>query len=118
MEDILKLEQHGWEALSAGSDAGENFYENILCDDAVMLFPGGVRIQGKQQILESLGAQPWESFEIQEPEVIDLADGAKTLIYRVSARRVGDSLYEALISSTYIFEHETWKLVLHQQSKM
>ncbi|MDF1500977.1 MAG: nuclear transport factor 2 family protein [Anaerolineales bacterium] len=118
MDDILELERHGWQALSAGGDAGKMFYEHILREDALMLFPGGMRIQGRQQILESLGGRPWASFEILEPELIDLTPKAKTIVYRVEARREAAPLYEAHISSTYVFEDETWKLVLHQQSQV
>lgn len=118
MKDLLILEQHGWEALASGSEAANLFYEKLLREDAVMIFPGGMRIVGRQQILQSLDDQPWDSYEIHETKVVDIDANTKTLVYRVAARREGSPLYEALISSTYVFTNDTWKLVLHQHSRL
>ena len=117
MKEIMALEKAGWEALSGEGQARKEFYASVLRDDTVMLFPGGMRIEGKDQILESIGSQPWTSYEIQKPALIDIVDEVKTIIYRVSARREGSPLYEALIASTYVRSDGTWKMVLHQQSQ-
>lgn len=117
MDEVLELEKAGWHALSTGGDAGKRFYERVLRDDAVMLFPGGMRIVGKGQILDSLGTEPWASFEIQEPALIELSPHVKALVYRVTARREGSPLYEALITSTYTLDGDSWKLILHQQTQ-
>jgi hypothetical protein len=117
MDEVLELEKAGWQALSTGGDAGKRFYERVLRDDAVMLFPGGMRIVGKDQILDSLGTQPWASFEIQDPDLIELSPHARALVYRVIARREGSPLYEALITSIYTSDGGLWKLILHQQTQ-
>jgi hypothetical protein len=117
MDELLELEKSGWHALSSDGDAGKRFYERILRNDSVMLFPGGMRLVGKDQILDSLGAQPWASFEIQNPALTELSPRVRTLVYRVTARREDSPLYEALISSTYVLEAGSWKLVLHQQTQ-
>jgi hypothetical protein len=80
-----------------------------------MLFPGGMRIEGRDRILESLGAQPWQSFRIEDAKVIELSDGAATLTYKVMAQRQGGEPYVALISSTYA-RGKTWQLVVHHQT--
>ncbi|MBM0104368.1 nuclear transport factor 2 family protein [Steroidobacter sp. S1-65] len=115
MHELIELEQQGWRALATAGDAGRKFYASVLREDAVMLFPGGMRIEGRERILESLGAQPWESFEIDDPKVIQLSEDAATVVYKVAARRKGTAPYTALISSTYV-RRTTWQLVAHQQT--
>jgi hypothetical protein len=116
MQDLIDLEEQGWQALSSGGEASKNFYSSVLRDDSVMLFPGGMLIDGKEKILKSLVAQPWKSFQIEEPRVISLSESAGVLVYRVTAQREGGDTYVALINSTYVLSNGTWKLVLHQQT--
>lgn len=115
MDELIELERQGWRALATAGDAGRKFYEAVLRDDAVMLFPGGMRIEGRARILESLGAQPWESFQIDDPKVFQLGAEAATVVYKVTAQRRGNAPYTALISSTYV-RATTWQLVVHQQT--
>ncbi|MBW4486256.1 MAG: nuclear transport factor 2 family protein [Trichocoleus desertorum ATA4-8-CV12] len=116
MQDLVNLEEQGWQALSTGVEASKKFYSSVLRDDAVMVFPGGMIINGKEKILQSLAAQPWKSFQIEEPRVILLSASAEVLIYRVTAHREGSEPYIALINSTYELSGGAWKLVLHQQT--
>lgn len=116
MQDLIKLEEQGWQALSTGVEASKKFYSSVLRDNAVMLFPGGMLIEGKEKILQSLAAQPWKSFQIEELRVISLSERAKVLVYKVTAKREGSKPYVALINSTYEFSDGVWKLVLHQQT--
>lgn len=114
LEELLELERRGWAALS--SDGGRAFYASILHAEALMLFPGGLRLEGKEAILESLEARPWASFEIDEATAIELGPGAGVLAYRVAAARAGAAPYRALISSTYVRVNGAWNLILHQQT--
>lgn len=115
MDELVELERQGWETLSSDGDAGQRFYASILHQDAVMLFPGGMRIVGRDQILESLGSQPWKTYRIEHAHVISLAANAAALVYHVTAQREASPPYVALVSSTYVRD-PTWKLVLHQQT--
>lgn len=114
-EELIELEKQGWEALSKTGDARKRFYASILREDAVMLFPGGMRIEGRERILQSLGSQPWDTFHMESVEVISLGTNTATLVYKVTAQRKGSLPYVALVSSTYSGEQE-WKLVIHQQT--
>jgi hypothetical protein len=116
MQELIDLEERGWQALSSEGEAGKSFYSSVLHDDAVMLFPGGMLISGKENILKSLGTQPWKSFQIEDPRVISLSESAGVLVYRVTAQREGSDPYMALISSTYVLSSGDWKLILHQQT--
>jgi hypothetical protein len=115
MRELIGLEEQGWRALSTEGDAGRKFYEAVLREDAVMLFPGGTRIEGRANILDSLGSQPWDSFRIEDPQVLQLSPTSASLVYKVTAQRGGSAPYVALTSSTYA-RGETWQLVLHQQT--
>ncbi|MGH8771981.1 MAG: nuclear transport factor 2 family protein [Burkholderiales bacterium] len=115
MQELIELEKQGWCALSMEGDDGRKFYASVLRDDAVMLFPGGMRIEGRDRILQSLGSQPWESFRIEDAHVIALTSNAATLVYKATAKRKGGAQYVALISSTYVRDR-TWQLVVHQQT--
>ena len=115
MHDLIELEEQGWRALSTEGDAGKKFYASVLREDAVMLFPGGMRIAGRERIVQSLGVQPWKSFRIENPEVVTLSPNVATLVYTARAQREGSEPYVALISSTYVRD-DGWQLVIHQQT--
>lgn len=115
MNELLELEQQGWKALSMGGNAGRNFYASVLREDAVMLFPGGIRIEGRERVLQSFDSQPWETSEIHDPLVVTLAPNVATLLYRVEAQRQGSKPYVALVGSTYVRDR-VWRMVIHQQT--
>ena len=115
-DELIKLEKRGWQALSTGGDAAKAFYDAVLAEDAVMIFPGGMLIKGKARILESMAGPPWQWFELTDPQVFALSDDTYAVAYKVSAQRAGGEVYHALISSIYARAGEDWQLVLHQQS--
>ena len=118
MNELITLEQKSWEALSSSEEgAAQQFYNSLLAEDAVMVFPGGMLIQGKENILGSFGAQPWQSFRLEEPQALMLSENAGVVIYRVTAQREGSDPYDALISSVYAKRDGRWKLSLHQQTQ-
>ena len=116
MEDLIRLEKEGWQALSSTEDKAKKFYNSLLADNAVMVFPGDTMLKGKKQILKFIGVQPWKSFKIEEPLTISLSKDAEVVIYKVTAQRDGSTPYIALVSSTYTFRNEAWKLIFHQQT--
>lgn len=116
MQDLMELENQGWQALTIIGEASKKFYSAVLHDDATIVFAGGIRISGKEKILESLATQPWKSFQIEDPQVISLSENAGVFMYRVTAQREGSEPYIALISSTYVLKDGMWKLILHQQT--
>lgn len=116
MDTLIHLEQQGWEALAAPGDAGKAFYSALLTDDAVMVFPGGLLVDGKEHILQSIGPQPWTSFHLDRLRVLPLSDEAAIVVYQVTAQRAGSTPYTALVSSAYAQRDGQWKLMLHQQT--
>ena len=113
--DPLELERRGWEALATGADDAAAYYRDVLADDAVMVFPGGVVVDGRDAILSSMGGPPWSSYELAD-EVVHRHGDTAVVVYRAAAEREGQPTYEALISTVYVRDGDRWRLVLHQQT--
>ena len=114
-DELIALETAGWQALSTDGAAATEFYSRVLDKSVVMLLPGGIRLADRDVILESMSGAPWTSFEMQEPQVIDLGPAAAVVVYGVVAAREGAD-YSALVSSMYVRNDEGWRLVFHQQT--
>ena len=113
--ELLSLERAGWEALSTSGEAAVKFYSGVIATHAVMVLPGGMVLDDRDQVLDSMSGAPWESFEISEEHVQELGADSAVVVYRASARR-GDREYRAVFNSTYVFENGAWRLALHQQT--
>ena len=115
-QDLLELERHSWEALSSGGEAAAEHYTEVLADDVLMLLPGGLVIDDRQKVIDSMRGAPWDAFDIVDERVLALDGRSAVVAYRATARR-GDHVYEALFNSTYVRDDSgSWRLVLHQQT--
>lgn len=110
-----RLEREGWEALASGGDAARAFYERVLDDDAVMLFPGGMRLDDRAAIVKSMGGPPWSRHELEDVRVATPSGDVAVVTYGAVAEREGQA-YSALMSSVYVRREDGWRLVLHQQT--
>ena len=115
-DDLAAVEEQGWRALSTGPEAATGFYERVLDDDVVMLLPGGLVLDDRATILQSMAGPPWSAYELQDLRVLRLAADAGLVVYGVVARRGDGPEYSALISSAYARRADGWRLVLHQQT--
>ncbi len=114
-EALLDLERAAWRALATSGQAAVAFYGDLLADDVLMLLPGGLVIDDRQQVVDSMSGASWDSFELADERVVDLTADSAVVAYRATARR-GESDYEALFNSTYVRDHGSWKLAVHQQT--
>jgi hypothetical protein len=114
-DELIALEIDGWQALSTDGAAASEFYSRLLDKSIVMLLPGGMRLADRDVILESMSGAPWTSFELEDPQVIDLGAEGAIVVYGVVAVREGAD-YSALVSSVYVPGDEGWRLVFHQQT--
>ncbi len=80
-----------------------------------MVLPGGMVLDDRDEVIDSMSGAPWESFDLSEERVQELAADCAVVVYRASARR-GNREYRAVINSTYVFEDGAWRLALHQQT--
>ncbi len=114
MEELVELEEAGWQALSDGS--ATDFYDRLLADDALMLFPGGLRLD-RAAVLAAMGdAPPWCWFRLEGFDVRLAAADAAVVTYSATAQREGDVEYHALMSSVYVRRDGDWRLFLHQHT--
>jgi hypothetical protein len=114
-QELIDLEREAWDALTTAGAAGP-YYDRVLADDIVMLMPGGMVIDDRQMVVDSMGGDPWNEYEIVgEERVLPLGDDAAIVHYRAKARR-GDHRYEALFASTFVRQDGGWKLAAHQQT--
>lgn len=116
-QDLLDLEHAAWQALSTDGAAAAGHYEKQLGDDVLMLLPGGLVIDQRDEVIDSMRGAPWDGYEIVDERVLELGGGAAVVAYRATARRSGRD-YEALFNSTYVRDDGDWKLVLHQQTPL
>jgi len=95
---------------------GPQFYQEHMFPGAHMTFPDPVGILKGEAILNGLKDAPrWEAVDMEEKTDLKVGDTV-VLAYRATGRREGDTPYRALCSSTYVFRHQAWKLVSHQQT--
>ena len=80
-----------------------------------MLLPGGMVIDSRAEVINSMRGAPWTSFELSDERVVDLGASSAVVAYRATARR-GDDEYTALFTSTYVRDGDAWRLALHQQT--
>lgn len=115
--DLLDLERRAWEALSTDGDAAAAFYGSVLDDEVLILLPGGLVVDDRQSVIDSMRGAPWDSFELADERVLEVDDRTAIVAYRATARRADDE-YRALLNSTYVRRDDGWKLVLHQQTPL
>ena len=113
--ELVALEREGWEALSSSGEAARAFYERVLDRQVVMLLPGGMVLEERGAIVDSMSGQPWSSFELEDVRCLQPTPDTGVVAYGVSARR-GSQDYSALMSSVYVRREEGWKLTFHQQT--
>lgn len=113
--ELIELERAGWDALSDSGDAATRYYDEVLADDVLIIMPGGMVIDDRQQVVDSMGGAAWSRYELQDERVLELDDDTAVVAYRGTATRGGED-YEALFNSTYVRKDGDWKLALHQQT--
>jgi Domain of unknown function (DUF4440) len=114
-DELIALEEQGWNALSSDGAAARAFYERTLDRAVVMLLPGGLVLDDRDAIVDSMSGQPWSSFELEDVRVFQPTDDTGMVTYGVLARRDGQE-YSALLSSLYARRESGWKLTFHQQT--
>jgi hypothetical protein len=115
--ELLGLERDGWSALTTSGEAAAAYYERALARQILMLLPGGMVVDDRSQVIESMRTDPWDEFALSDERVLPLGDDCAVVAYRARARR-GDMDYEALFNSTYVREDGSWRLALHQQTPL
>jgi hypothetical protein len=79
-EELIGLERAGWEALSAGGDAAASFYQDVLASKVLMLLPGGLRLDDREEVINSMRGAPWDSFDLSDEQVLRLGREGAVLV--------------------------------------
>jgi hypothetical protein len=112
--ELLALEEVFWRAAGGDRDS----YEANLASDAVHVFPGW-GVTDRERVLRAVeNEEPWESFTIDDPQVVSLGEDAAALIYTTRANRAGQTPYVAAITTVYRHQGGSWQLVVHQQTPL
>lgn len=110
--EVEGLERQGWDALSG--PGGAAFYEDIMAEEGLMVFPG--MVMDKKASLGTIPqVAPWSSYELSAVRVTG-DDDVALITYKAVGERPGQARYEAAMSSVYVRRNGEWKLLLHQQS--
>lgn len=116
-DKLLDLEHSAWEALTTSGEAAAAHYDGVLAETVLMLLPGGLVIDDRDTVIDSMKGSPWDSVELSHERVTELTDGCAVVSYEAVATREGTD-YEGLFNSTYVREDDEWKLALHQQTPL
>jgi hypothetical protein len=114
-EKPAALERRGWAALSTRGETARVFYEDVLDEQVVMVLPGGIVLDDRANIVESMSGQPWSRYALEDVRCVRLAPTIAVVTYGVVAERDGQE-YSARMSSLYIQREDRWKLAFHQQT--
>lgn len=111
LSDIREIEETFWR--SAGD---RDTYAAHLAPDAIHVFPGWGIADRETVLMGVADARPWERFEIADPTFVRLSPMSAAIVYTARARREGEELDQATITSVYRVRAGRWELVLHQQT--
>lgn len=114
-DELVRREHEAWRALSTDGATAAQHYAAELAREVLVVLPGGLVIDQRQAVIDSMQGAPWDSFEISDERILELGSDAAVLVYRATARRAGQD-YEALFNSTYVRQGGEWRLALHQQT--
>ncbi len=111
--ELLAIEEAFWRA------AGDrDRYAKHLAADAVHVLPE-LGILPRDPVLDGVDqAEPWQSFRIEDPQLVTLDDGTAALVYRARGERSGSPSYVAAVTSVYRRHDGSWELVVHQQTPL
>lgn len=114
LDSLLTLERAGWDSLC--DQTGGSFYGGLMIDDALTVLVNGMTVN-RDTVVASLGESPaWDAYEIREPRIVTMGPEVAALVYRATAQRAGEPLFEALMSSTYVLVDGQTRLALYQQT--
>jgi hypothetical protein len=115
LDTLLELEHAGWRSLSDGT--GDQFYGDLMTDDALMVLANGA-VMDRAAVTSALSeSPPWTRYEIEDARVVDVGPDTAVLVYRGTGWREGaDQPFVGVMSSVYHRTDAGWRLTLYQQT--
>jgi hypothetical protein len=114
-QTLLDLEDEMWRANREGDGS---FYDRVLRDDALVVSKYGVA--GKAAIVPgvSKNENPYVKTVLSDRKVLPITPDSALVTYRVAVTNDAGVTFEALATSVYAREGDTWRSVFHQQSAL
>lgn len=113
-DELLELERAGWDSLC--QSRGDEFYGNVMTDDALMVLANGM-VMDRSMVVQALAEAPaWADYEIDDPRMITVGNEAYALVYTGTGRRDGDEDFVGIMTSVYVRQDGGWKLAFYQQT--
>lgn len=107
--ELLAIEERLW---TAGAEA----YRDTLIAEALLVVP--YQVLDKDSTVTAIGAAPrWDDVRFEEPRVVPLGSDSAIVAYRAVGTR-GETVYSALVSSTYVRRQGSWLLAFHHQTPL
>jgi len=113
---LIRRERELWAALATDPRTARAAYDRLLAEDVLMLLPGGLVIDDREEVLDAVG-EPWDSYGLSGERVHDLGPRAAVVAYRGTGMR-GGVAYRALFASTWVRNGAGWRLAVHQQTPL
>jgi hypothetical protein len=114
-DEPAALERQGWDALSSDGETARAFYDEVLDERVVMLLPGGMVLDDRSTIVDSMSGRPWARFALDGMRIFRPTADTGVVTYGAVAERDGQH-YSALMSSIYARRDDGWKLFFHEQT--
>ena len=109
-------EDHLWSLEEKFWLEGLDSARHMTAKGAVFVFPYPVgMLQGEALWQEKSVAQRWRTVSMTQ-RYLKRANDIAVLAYHVSAERADIPIYEAMCTSSYVQDNQTWLRVVHQQT--
>ncbi|MEU4248444.1 nuclear transport factor 2 family protein [Amycolatopsis sp. NPDC026612] len=115
-EDLIDLEQQGWQALMAEPAAARKFYDGVFDERVVLLLSDLPPIRVREAALDALCGADWEEFRLHGLRCVRLGESTGVVRYSIAATRSALP-YSAQVSSVYARRPGGWKLTFHQRTR-
>jgi hypothetical protein len=115
-DELIELEERAWLAMSCSREAAAAHYEGVLSKTVLMLLPGGMVLDDREQALQTMAGQTWSSYQLSNLQVLHPTHDTGVVTYSIHARQSDFPDYSAATSSLYVRDGDGWKLTFHQRT--
>ena len=115
-DELIELEQQGWQSLMAAPAEARTFYEGVFDEQIVVLLSDLPPIRTRGEALDALCSSLLEDFRWHGLRCVRLGAGTGVVRYGIAATRSALP-YSAQVSSVYARRPGGWKLTFHQRTR-
>ncbi|MDB5889816.1 MAG: hypothetical protein JWP47_647 [Polaromonas sp.] len=107
-----------WECEESLWLGGADLYRELVDAECLMVLPEPPFVMGGEQAIDAVSDTPrWSRVILSRQQIKRPQEGLIVVAYKAEAYKPEGKAYEAFCTSTYRrLEHETWRVVQHQQT--